>query len=98
VNKVDALIAPGLAAHAGSVDLEAALVELHDAMAAHDAASRELDSFLEAALIGELGADLYKREVARRREAVSKTASVDLRARLPLSSGESLSCSTTSIR
>jgi len=75
VEKVDALVEPGLAARAGSVDLEAALIELHDAQVAHAATSRELDEFLAAGLISELGPDLYKREVARRREAVTTTAS-----------------------
>jgi site-specific DNA recombinase len=75
VDKVDAVVGPGLAARVGSVDLEAAPVELHDAQAAFAAASRELDEFLAAGLISELGPELYRREVARRREAVTTTAS-----------------------
>jgi DNA invertase Pin-like site-specific DNA recombinase len=74
VAKVDAVVMPTLDSRASHVDLEAMLVELHDAQAAWDAASRELSAFLEAALISELGADVYAAEVARRREVVQTTA------------------------
>jgi hypothetical protein len=41
--QVDALVLPELEARADSVDLEAALIELHDAQAAFAKADRELD-------------------------------------------------------
>jgi site-specific DNA recombinase len=80
VDAVDALVLPELEARAETVDLEAALVELHDAQVAFAEADRELEQFLAASLITELGPELYGREVARRREAVREAAVVYRRA------------------
>jgi hypothetical protein len=74
--RVDALVEPEIEerARAGALDLERMLVELYDAHTTYAAASRELEQFLEAGLVSELGPDLYAREVARRREAVNAAA------------------------
>jgi DNA invertase Pin-like site-specific DNA recombinase len=76
VARVDALVEPEIdkRARAGALDLERMLVELFDAQTAYAAASRELEQFLEAGLVSELGPELYAREVSRRREAVNAAA------------------------
>jgi site-specific DNA recombinase len=76
IDKVDALVLPDLEARADSVDLEAALIELYDAQIAFAKADRELEEFLAASLITELGPELYGREAVRRREAVREAGAV----------------------
>jgi hypothetical protein len=73
---VDALVVPEIEkrAQAGQVDMERMLVDLYEAQVAFAAASSELDAFLEAGLVSELGPELYAREVARRREVVESAA------------------------
>jgi DNA invertase Pin-like site-specific DNA recombinase len=70
IKRVDDYVWPMLQERAGEVDLEAALVEFHDASVAMTAASEELQAFLEGAKITDLGPDLYAAEVSRRRESL----------------------------
>jgi hypothetical protein len=74
IDAVDALVLPELETRSNTVDLEAALVELYDAQVAFGAADRELEEFLAGARISDLGADVYNREVARRRETLRQAA------------------------
>ena len=76
VARVDALVEPEIEkrARAGALDFERMLVELYEAQTTYAAASRELEQFLEAGLVSELGSDLYAREVSRRRDAVNAAA------------------------
>jgi hypothetical protein len=73
VTKVDALVRPGLEAgapaHKSFEDYMSAVAE---SARAYELAVEELDAFLEAGLVRELG-DRYAREAARRREAVEAT-------------------------
>jgi site-specific DNA recombinase len=78
VTRVDDYVWPLLRERAGSVDLEAALVEFYDAQVAMSAADQELHAFLEGAKIADLGPDLYAAEVSRRREAL-RAATEDYR-------------------
>jgi site-specific DNA recombinase len=73
VDAVDALVLPELERRAPQVDLEGALVDLYDAQVAYAAAERELEEFLAASLISDLGPELYAREVSRRRESLRST-------------------------
>jgi DNA invertase Pin-like site-specific DNA recombinase len=71
VDLVDALVIPGLDKRAKpAADVAAARAEAETTADALTAAEKELDAFLAGALVGELGRELYAREVARRREAV----------------------------
>lgn len=70
VAKVDALVLPELDRRATPADVEGARARAETTAQALDAVEAELDAFLAAALVGELGRDRYAREVARRREAV----------------------------
>jgi hypothetical protein len=78
VARVDALVEPEIEnrARAGALDQERMLVELYETQTAFAAASRELEQFLEAGLVSELGPELYAREVSRRRDAVNGAADV----------------------
>jgi site-specific DNA recombinase len=74
VAKVDALVVPGLEERdTGRHDFGVYMEAVEKSAAAYEAAVAELDAFLEAGLVTELGPDVYRREVARRREAVEAT-------------------------
>jgi site-specific DNA recombinase len=77
VSKVDALVLPGLEDRdTGRRDFGVYMEAVEESAAAFEAAVAELDAFLEAGLVTELGADVYRREVARRREAVEATRAI----------------------
>ena len=81
VEKVDALVLPELDRRADSeADQETVRAEVEATSTTLDAAEAELDAFLEAALVGELGRDRYAREVARRRVAVEVATEAHLAA------------------
>jgi hypothetical protein len=74
VDKVDALVLPGIEQRdTGRRDFGVYMEAVEQSAAAYEAAVAELDAFLEAGLVTELGPDVYRREVARRREAVEAT-------------------------
>lgn len=71
VAKVDALVMPGIEERdTGRRDFGVFMEAVDKSAYAFEAAVAELDAFLEAGLVSELGPDVYRREVARRREAV----------------------------
>jgi DNA invertase Pin-like site-specific DNA recombinase len=74
VARVDELVIPGLDERdTGRQDFGLYMEAVAASSAEYEAAVAELDAFLEAGLLTELGPDLYRREVARRREAVETT-------------------------
>jgi DNA invertase Pin-like site-specific DNA recombinase len=76
VAKVDAAVLPGIderpSPHTG---FDQYLATVDESAGAFEEAVQELDTFLEAGLVSELGPDLYRREVARRRQAVEEARS-----------------------
>ena len=73
VHEIDALVSEGIAARTtGRKDFGVFFKAVEGLDVAHGLATEELEDFLAGASIGALGADLYNREVARRREAVQE--------------------------
>jgi site-specific DNA recombinase len=73
VDAVDALVLPQLDSRTPQgVGLWDAMGEADALGALHQEATEELDAFLGGALVRELGAELYAREVARRRDVVTE--------------------------
>ena len=72
VDKVDAVVRPGIEERSTARTDFGVYMEATDASSvAFERAVAELDAFLEGASIADLGAELYNREVARRRESVT---------------------------
>ncbi len=72
VSKVDTSVLPGIEKRAAaSPRFEDYMATVEESSRAFELASQELDAFLEGASIEALGADLYNREVARRRDDVA---------------------------
>jgi DNA invertase Pin-like site-specific DNA recombinase len=78
VYKVDGLVLPRLEAYKASHERTFSdyLAAVDLSAAAYEGAVQELDAFLEAALVSELGRERYAREVARRREAVEAARAI----------------------
>lgn len=78
VDKVDALILPRLEAYKAGHRTTFAdyLAAVDESARAFEAANAELDAFLEAGLVSELGRERYTREVARRREALEEARAI----------------------
>lgn len=73
VHEIDALVAEGIAARGtGRRDFGVYFEAVKDLDVAHQTAVEELEDFLEGASITVLGADMYNREVARRRSLVDE--------------------------
>lgn len=71
VDAVDALVWPGVAERTPERTDWSVMVDAEELGARHQEAVDELDAFLETALVGALGPELYAREVSRRREEIA---------------------------
>lgn len=77
VAKVDAIVLPGIEERSsGRTDFGVYFEATAESARAFESAVQELDAFLEGASMTDLGAELYNREVARRRGAVAATREV----------------------
>lgn len=73
VDAVDAIVWPGVEERtAQALSFWGAMGAADELGARHQEAVDELDAFLETALVGVLGSELYAREVTRRREEVAR--------------------------
>jgi hypothetical protein len=77
VNKIDALLAEGIASRStGRTDFGVYMEAVEASSREFELAMQELEGFLEAGLVTELGRDLYAREVGRRRQAVEEKRAI----------------------
>lgn len=73
VDLIDGLVWPGIEERtADRPSWRDAMTEAENRGAHHQEAVEELDAFLETALVGALGPELYAREVSRRRDEVAR--------------------------